>query len=286
MAIAIGAAIGFDTSPSSRPLSGRFLGEGTLSGTLAPVARELSGAFSGEGTLAGSITTPKYLSGAFLGEGTLTGIISSAYTPTQDPDLLIWGDAQADVTTSGGELTAWADQLSAQSLDPPTVTARPLYGTDQINGLDVLTFRGADPNYLLIDSTGWGSNITLYFVIQSNTSTPNILLCNSSNNSNFIQKANNNSNPAALGLGSGLEYYINGVSIGTDINQIELDSAITSNCLLTITGVDLTGINSVFIGVRSDLVRGLDGKIGDFAADQGGTKLTENNNYFIDKYGF
>lgn len=209
------------------------------------------------------------------------------YTPADDPDLFEWWDAQSGISQSGGELTAWVGSVNSETADPPTVTARPIYGDSQINSLDVLTFRNDDPNYLEIDTTSWSTNVTMYFVIQADSDPLAMqLLCDVDTTTKFIQKDDGNSNASAINLGSSTEWFINGSSIGTDINQIELDSAIVSNCLLTITGLDFTGIDSIYIGCRSDIARGINAVIGDIIATSGNTLQTENENFLIDKYDF
>ena len=286
--MALGLGIGLSKIKAiASGLKVRFQGNGVIVAALDGILRDLSASFVSEGTVVAALETLKLLGVNFSGVGTVTADLVNEYSLLDDPDLLLWGDAQADVTTSGGELTAWADQLSAQAIDPPTVTARPLYGTDEINGLDVLTFRSADPNYLDIDTTGWGSDVTLYFVINAITSTSIRYLFSDTSGTGQALVDSNSGSVAFFNFGANINIYINNVLTYNNPSRAELDAAISnSNKLVTITGLDFSAYSATLLFVYSTISNPLSTIMGDVAATQGSTNLTENNNFLMTKYGF
>ena len=211
---------------------------------------------------------------------------AAPYTLLDDPGLLLWGDVQADVTTSGGELTAWEDQLSAQAIDPPTVTARPLYNSDQINSLPVLTFRGSDPNYLDIDTSTWGADITLYFVLNITTSQQRRqFFAQNIGSTKRCRIDNDGAGNSISGFGSLIEVRKDNVLAYIDPTEPEMDNVLIGNSVIAISKLDFTSVNALRIGCSSALNQGINGIIADIAATQGATNLTENNNFLMTKYG-
>ena len=210
-----------------------------------------------------------------------------AYTPLDDADLYGWWDAQAGVSTSGGELTAWADRSASIPADPPTVVSQPLYGTDTVNGLDVLTFNSADPNYIDIDVSACGSGCDVHIMMRIDSANGVVIADVDENiaivfaqDSNFSSKAVNNGL-----LGASVGFQDNGSVIGTDITRGELYSIIEDYAVLTMTNVDLSGVDTLRLMARGDLLLPSDALVGDIIISSGSTNRTDNIDFLIEKYG-
>lgn len=211
------------------------------------------------------------------------------YNPTADTEIFDWWNAQENYTVAlpEGEVVSWTGEVAGNTANPPTVTSRPLYGTDQINSLDVLTFRSADPNYIEIDVSFLGSNCCLYMVVQGDASgSTQYLVCNSISTSNRIAKSGTTST-SIVGLGSSITVYQNGLSVyDQTMTRTQLDTLISSNSLVTFDGLDFTGVNTIYLFVRDNLGNAINGLLADVIISTGNTFISENNNFLINKYGF
>lgn len=265
-------------------ISGALEGRGVFgtSGQALAISPQLAQAAATFGTT--SAAQLPYLAQAantFGADHSATAI--SAYDPTQDPDLFDWWNAQSGIQSSGaGELQRWTGS-NGNDADPPTVTARPLYGDSQINGLDVLTFRNADPNYLQIDTSSLNSGCDLHMVI--NSSTLGIFMCNSATVNNRIYYASGDSGNFATNFGSTVGVYKNGVFLYNNPtrDQVWLDFNNTE-CLMSLTGLNFSSINTVNLFVRENLSSPMSTLLADLIISTGNTKFSENTNFLIDKY--
>lgn len=209
-----------------------------------------------------------------------------SYTPASDTELVDWWDAQNGVTTSGGELRAWTGSVNSETSNPPTVTSRPLYGTNQINSSDVLTFRSSDPNYLQLSSTSAQSGLCVHMVIDI-TNANGVIISIINSGGEFIRylsgnsgKADNNGN-----LGGSIEYYVNGSSIGNDITRAQLYTGLNAgSVVLTLDGVNTTGLDDLIVGARGNVSLGISGDIGDVIVSTGNTFLSDNVDFLMNKY--
>lgn len=207
------------------------------------------------------------------------------YTPAQDTQLFDWWDAQANVTTSGGELTAWSGNVNSENADPPTVTSRPIYGTDKINSLDALTFREADPNYLNIDATTLSSGCTVQIVINIQD-TQGIIFNGASITDQYQYQSGSTTKASLAALGNNINTYVDGSLIGNDITRGDLYTALTGGAkILTLENIDLSSVSTLFTGARSDLALPIDAVVADIIISTGNAFITENINFLKDKYG-
>lgn len=213
---------------------------------------------------------------------------SGAYTPSQDNELFDWWDAQANVTETSGELSAWVGAVNSETANPPTVTSRPLYGTDSINGLDVLTLRSADPNYVEISVNSLGSTSCIHYVIKQTNSSP-CIMGDGSNSSKYIRSRTPDANTADVSelFGGSIEYYKNGVSLGVNITREDLYTAIfNQSCVLSFKNIDLSTSTSLLFSTRATISLSLDGLIADIIISSNSGNFSENAQFLINKYGF
>ena len=82
-----------------------------------------------------------------LGARSVTiGPTSQVFTPDLDGGLIAWYDAAdtATITETSGAVTAWADKAGGGVLSQSSTLRRPVSGTRQLGGLNVLDFDGGD----------------------------------------------------------------------------------------------------------------------------------------------
>lgn len=210
-----------------------------------------------------------------------------AYTPAQDTDLFDYWDDQSGVTESGGELTAWVGSVNSVTASPPTVTSRPLYGTDTINSLDVLTFRNADPNYLQIDVSTLGTGCSMFFVInQSSTNAAHI--GDTITNSSVLRATASASDYDNDGtFGGAIEVYSKNGLLGTNpTQQAVYDEVNVTDNIIGIKNISFNTLSSIYIGVRANLGIAFAGKIGDILISESSTRFDDNMTFLKTKYGY
>ena len=210
---------------------------------------------------------------------------AAPYTPAQDTDLFDWWDAQSGVTTSSGELTAWVGTVNSVTANPPTVTSRPLYGTDTINSLNVMTFRGVDPNYLVVDFTALTSTSCTISILMNVIDSRGVIF--QTNNSKTVQFRSGNVSSAFAGISNGSVYF-NNVFVGSTntMTRDELYTVIFLNTgVLTITNINFSAVTSgTFF---TEILQGdpTDCKAGDIIITGAVTERENNDNFLMTKYG-
>jgi hypothetical protein len=106
------------------------------------------------------------------------GMMGGGFSPPSFPDLLVWLEADLNVTLVSGLVSLWGNLSSyaaANDAAQATAARRPGYGTNVLNGKPALQFTGATDNRFLlgaIASTGVGEpqfhNWTIGAVWQQN----------------------------------------------------------------------------------------------------------------------
>lgn len=83
----------------------------------------------------------------------------SVFSPSDLPNLEAWYKADAGITTVSSAVSVWADQSgNGRDMTQGTAANRPAYGSETLNGIDVLTFDGSD----WINSAGVSSHNFLH----------------------------------------------------------------------------------------------------------------------------
>lgn len=112
------------------------------------------------------------------------GILSSVkkILPSDLPNLEAWYKADAGITTVSSEVSVWADQSgNGRDVTQNIATNRPIYGSETLNGIDVLTFNGNNwLNAAAVSTFNFlhQDNSTVFIVVRSgNTDNPNATYC-------------------------------------------------------------------------------------------------------------
>lgn len=217
----------------------------------------------------------------------LSGGGATPWTPSDGASNVRWWNIQDGISIDpmGQEMTAWVDRIAGATASPPTVQSRPLYGSHQINGLDVLTFRSADPNYIDIDVSNLGAGIEIHMVVNHYAGANGTLLADGDNSATLIFSRYNNSSPASTNWGNNFNYYRNGASLGINISQGLLYSSIfDQNVVLSITNLDLSSINTLNLFIRDGMLLPMSAYCGDIIVANSNADRTQNINYLINKY--
>jgi hypothetical protein len=99
--------------------------------------------------------------------GGLSTITRASFSPTGLSGLSLWLKADAGVTTSGSDVTAWADQ-SGNGINAETSPgSEPTFVSNTLNGKPVLRFNGAGQQMALFDVIG-GTAYTIFIVCKNN----------------------------------------------------------------------------------------------------------------------
>lgn len=72
-------------------------------------------------------------------------LLQQPFTPADLPGLAAWYKADAGITTVSSAVSVWADQSgNGRDVTQGVAANRPAYGSETLNGIDVLTFDGSD----------------------------------------------------------------------------------------------------------------------------------------------
>lgn len=209
------------------------------------------------------------------------------YDPTADTQIFDWWNAQNNITTDAGdpaELVTWTGQ-QGNPANPPTITSRPLYGTDTINSLNAITYR-VGGNFLRIDCTTLLSGVSIYMVIDLNSTANSAIIGDPNSGSRVILSASGSGSTAdfANNFGGNINYYQNETLTGNNITRGNLYTSIQNLSILTLENVDLSSVTNLdFFAQNGGFASAAVG--GDIIISSGSTFKTENITFLKDKYG-
>jgi hypothetical protein len=105
----------------------------------------------------------------YLGLGLRLGsvILSAPFSPTDLSGLYLWLKADAGITLSGSDVTAWADQSGNGNNASSEEGTRPTFVSNTLNSKPVLRFDGAGQKMALTSSIG-GTEYSIFIVCKNN----------------------------------------------------------------------------------------------------------------------
>jgi hypothetical protein len=123
-----------------------------VSGGIVALRRILPGAISATSTVSGTVTkiggVPKPIAGAISAISAISGY-TGIFNPAKLAGLTVWFDASQLALSDGASVATWPD-LSGNGNDATqaTGTTQPIFHTNRLDGLPIVSFDGIDDNIL------------------------------------------------------------------------------------------------------------------------------------------